>query len=112
MPNDNLPLIQKISIDQIVPSPYQTRKDFNEEELQGLAATLKEHGLLNPIIVRPVENVGRGTVEAGEGSSNQEHLLPSSDSRAPRYELIAGERRVRAAKLLGWTSIEARIQDV
>src|SRR5688500_2714823 len=74
-----LPKIESIAIQKIVPSPYQTRKDFNEEGLRGLAATLKEHGLLNAIVVRKV----------GE-----------------KYELIAGERRVRAAKTLGWTSIE------
>ncbi|OGR89639.1 MAG: hypothetical protein A2992_03180 [Elusimicrobia bacterium RIFCSPLOWO2_01_FULL_59_12] len=85
-------VIQQIPIAQVIPSPFQTRKDFNQEELQGLAETLKQHGLLNPIIVR---KVGLPAGQTGE-----------------KFELIAGERRVRAAKSLGWTSIDARVQEV
>lgn len=59
----------------------QVRKSFDEEEIASLAESIKEHGLLQPIIV----------VEKGDG----------------RYLLVAGERRLRAAKKLGWFSIPA-----
>src|SRR5882672_1302453 len=49
-----VPAVEQIPLDRIVPSPYQTRKNFDPEKLQELAATLKEHGLLNAINVRPV----------------------------------------------------------
>src|SRR4051812_26686220 len=78
-------VIQSIPLDKIVPSPYQTRKTFDEEKLQELAQTLKEHGLMNAICVRP----------AGDG-----------------FELISGERRLRAAKLLGWTQIDAKVEAI
>lgn len=77
--------MQQIPLDQIVPSPFQTRKDFDPEQLQGLAKTMQQHGLMNPICVRPV---------------------------GKKFELIAGERRCRAAKLLGWKTIEARVDVV
>src|SRR5579864_2614663 len=73
---------QSIPIDQITPSMHQARKDFNEEALKGLAESLKQEGLIEPIVVRQ-SNGG--------------------------FELIAGERRWRAAKLLNWATIEAKI---
>lgn len=76
----------KIEVNAIRPSPFQARKEFDEELLQGLAASMKEQGLIEPIVVRPA---------------------PAKDHAI--YELISGERRLRAARLLGWTSIEARI---
>src|SRR4051794_32713143 len=86
------PAIQQIPLEKIVPSPYQTRKNFDAEKLKELAATLKEHGLMNAICVRPA---GLPAGQAGE-----------------TFELIAGERRVRAAQLLGWTTIDAKVEEV
>jgi len=71
-----------IPIDRIHPSPYQARKDFDAAALQGLADSLREEGLLEPILVRAVQS---------------------------GFELISGERRWRAAQLLGWQEIEAKI---
>jgi ParB family transcriptional regulator, chromosome partitioning protein len=76
---------RQIPIDQIVPSPYQARKHFDEAALKELAKTMEDRGLQNAIVVRPV-NTG--------------------------FELIAGERRWRAARLLGWKTIEAKIDEV
>lgn len=65
----------EVEIGKISPNPHQPRISFNQEELSELAASIKQHGILQPLVV---EDVGSG-----------------------RYELIAGERRLRAAKLAG-----------
>lgn len=76
--------LRPIPLDQIRPNPFQPRKEFGEEELAQLEASLRANGLLQPITVR----------RAGE-----------------KYELIAGERRLRAATRLGWTEIPAIVKD-
>lgn len=76
--------IQEISIHQIVPNPYQPRQIFNDEEIAGLAESIREQGLLTPILVR---------------------------KRDQEYQIIAGERRFRACKLLGFTTIKAGVFD-
>lgn len=77
--------LRLISVDQIKPSSLQPRKDFPENELQELADSIREKGLIQPIVVRPRDN---------------------------HYELIAGERRWRAARLAGLTEIPALIKEV
>ncbi len=74
-----------LPIADIRPNPYQPRKEFRPEELADLEASLRISGLLQPITVRPAAS-GRG------------------------YELIAGERRLRAATRLGWTEIPALVR--
>jgi ParB family transcriptional regulator, chromosome partitioning protein len=74
-----------ISLDQILPNRYQPRTTFVENELEELAQSVKEHGVLQPITVRRM----------GDGM----------------YELIAGERRLRAAKIAGMTTIPALIRN-
>ena len=69
-----------LPIDQIHPSPFQARRTFEEQELAGLAQSIRENGLLQPISVR----------KAAEG-----------------YELVAGERRLRACQLAKMTTIPA-----
>lgn len=84
---------QQIPIRLIVPSPHQARKHFDEENLWKLAESLRQEGLIQPITVR--------------------RLLPTAgDREEPGYELVSGERRLRAAKLLNWESIEARVISV
>lgn len=73
-----------ISVDIIDPNPYQPRKVFPQEEIESLAQSIGETGLLQPITVRP---------------------------NGDRYQLIAGERRLRAHKLLGRPTIEALISE-
>jgi ParB family transcriptional regulator, chromosome partitioning protein len=77
--------IQRIPVAQIRPNPYQPRREFRPEDLSELEASLKSSGLLQPITVRKVA--------------------------ADAYELIVGERRLRAASRIGWTDIPAVVKD-
>ena len=79
----DLPMRQ-ISIAKIRPNPFQPRKEFREEDLAQLQASLNASGLLQPITVRAVGN---------------------------GFELVAGERRLRAATRLGWTEIPAIVKE-
>ncbi len=78
--------IRVIPLDRIEPNPQQPRLAFNEETLQELANSVTEHGVLQPILVRPLEG--------------------------GRYQLIAGERRWRASKIAGLDTIPALIEDI
>lgn len=78
--------IIEIELDRIVTSPYQPRRQFSEEELEDLAASIAAIGIIQPPIVRPCK-----------------------DSNS-KFELIAGERRWRAAKLAGLTRIPVLVR--
>jgi ParB family transcriptional regulator, chromosome partitioning protein len=67
--------VAEVPIDALSPNPKQPREVFDEEELEGLATSLRDVGMLQPLVVRP--------------------------GRDGRFELIAGERRLRAARLAG-----------
>lgn len=73
--------VVNIKLDQIIPNRYQPRKVFNQDEIRELAHTIDEHGLLQPIVLREYEPA--------------------------KYEIIAGERRYRAMKLLNWETAPA-----
>jgi ParB family chromosome partitioning protein len=75
----------QLPLELIRPNPYQPRRAFGEEALGELAESLKASGLLQPIVVRPADG---------------------------GYEIIAGERRLRAADRLGWREIGAVVRDV
>lgn len=75
---------EMIPVDSISPNPLQPRKRFKEESLEELAESLKEHGVVQPVIVRP----------SGTG-----------------YELLVGERRWRAAQMAGIKAIPAVIRE-
>ena len=77
--------VRNISVEKIKANKYQPREDFNQEALNDLATSIKEKGFIQPILVR---------------------------SKQGEYELIAGERRFRAAKQLGYKEIPAIIKDV
>lgn len=76
-----------LSVEEIVPGSHQPRHHFPEDELLALAASIKEKGILQPILVR---------VHAHEKG---------------KYEIVAGERRWRAAKMAGFTEIPALVKD-
>lgn len=76
--------VVEIPVAAIVPNQYQPRKVFDQTEIQELAQTISEHGLLQPIVVR--------------------------EFRPGEYEIIAGERRFRAVKLLQWEKIPAIVE--
>jgi len=80
--------LRQLPIAQIRPNPYQPRKEFKPEELADLEASIRATGLLQPVTVRPAPSGVRG------------------------FELIAGERRLRAATRIGWTEIPAIVKDI
>ena len=77
--------IIEVSIKDLRPNPYQPRKVFNEEALTDLASSIKEHGVFQPIIIK---------------------------KSIKGYEIIAGERRVRASKLAGLDKIPAIVRNL
>jgi ParB family transcriptional regulator, chromosome partitioning protein len=84
-----------LPIAAIRPNPRQPRTVFDEDELDELAASIREIGVLQPVVVRPVPVPTDG----------------EADSEGPRYELIMGERRLRASQLAGEDSIPAIVKD-
>ena len=78
--------VQKINISQIIPNPLQPRKNFKNEELKELSSSIKNQGLIQPIIVKPTD-------------SNQ-------------FQIIAGERRWRACQLNGMHEVDCVIKDL
>ncbi len=81
-----------IELERIQPNPYQPRREFNEEGIKSLAESIRQYGVLQPLVV------SRTDVEKPEGG------LESV------YELIAGERRLRASRLAGLTQIPVVIR--
>ena len=73
-----------LAVSEIDDNPYQPRRHFEEEQLAALSQSLKQHDLLQPIVVRP---------------------------KGVRYELISGERRLRAAIMAGWKTIPAQVRE-
>ncbi len=87
LPPVNVPSegLNMVSVDLISPNPYQPRQMMDEEEIKELAESIRQVGILQPILIRPVGD---------------------------RYELVAGERRLRAAKEAGLATVPALIVDV
>lgn len=79
-------LVQQIAVDKIIANTYQPRSEFDQAALEELTASIAAHGVLQPIMVRP--------------------------QSAGRFELIAGERRYRAARLAGLTQIPAVVRQM
>lgn len=75
--------LQNINLDKIITNPNQPRKYFSEEKMEELKESIKNNGLIQPIIVRKLENIVQN-----------------------KYEIIAGERRYRACKSLGFKSVQ------
>lgn len=80
--------VRSLPVVAISPNPFQPRREFNEEELGDLRRSIRENGLLQPLVVRPTAD--------GDG----------------RYELVAGERRLRAVAELGWREVPAVVRAV
>ena len=77
--------VKKINISQIIPNPLQPRKKFNDSELNELASSIKNQGLIQPLIVRVTED--------------------------KQFEIIAGERRWRASQIAGLHEVECIVRD-
>ena len=82
----------KVNLSALAPNPQQPRKHFPEQQMEELAASIKSQGLLQPILVRPM-------TRATDGSPNT-------------YEIIAGERRWRAALKAGLTTVPVVIREM
>ncbi len=80
--------MRDVPIGSIVPNPFQPRREFDPGELEALSSSIAEHGLLQPILIRP------------------------SVGQSDRYELVAGERRLRAVTGLGWTTVNAVVREI
>lgn len=74
----------EIPIDEITPNPFQPRQNFDEESLNELAESIRNHGVLQPLLVRKIDS---------------------------GYQLIAGERRLRASKLAGLATVPVIVRD-
>lgn len=85
-PAERVNIVLNIPVDHIRPNPHQPRSDFNEESLEQLASSIKKHGLIQPITARYLGQ--------------------------KRFELISGERRLRASKIAGIAEIPAYIREV
>lgn len=83
--------VRYLELSQIEANPFQPRQVWNEAELDDLAASLREHGVLQPILVRP---------------------LPDQKKKRERFQIIAGERRWRAAERAGIAHIPAIVREV
>jgi ParB family transcriptional regulator, chromosome partitioning protein len=81
--------LKQLNVHLLKRGEYQPRRSINEQDLQELAASIEKHGVMQPIVVRPVDG----------------------DEQRP-YEIIAGERRWRAAQLAGLTEIPAIVRDL
>lgn len=79
------PLIQNVNIDYIIPNRFQPRLTFDEKSLNELASSIKEHGIIQPLVLRRLGD---------------------------KYEIIAGERRYKAAQLAGLTEVPAIISNI
>ncbi|MEC8887399.1 MAG: ParB/RepB/Spo0J family partition protein [Pseudomonadota bacterium] len=82
--------LEQISVDILQRGQYQPRQHIADEALQELSDSIKQHGVMQPIVIRKV----------------------SSDGEDAQYEIIAGERRWRAAKLAGLTHVPAIVRDM
>jgi len=80
--------IQMIPVNLVRPNPFQPRKEFAEEELDSLAKSIRENGLLQPLLVRPSPGPSEG------------------------WELVAGERRLRAVTRLEWAEVPCWVKEV
>jgi ParB family chromosome partitioning protein len=77
--------VRQVEVGELDPNPFQPRQTFRPEEIRELAASIQESGILQPIVVRP---------------------------RGARYEIVAGERRFRAAKSLGFERVPVVVREL
>jgi ParB family chromosome partitioning protein len=93
-----------LGLDQIEQNPYQTRTEFDQKALTDLAGSIQAQGVLQPIVVHPA--VRPRVVGAAEVSAGEERFIEE------RFILVLGERRFRASKIAGKTTIPAIIKRV
>jgi len=94
--------LRELPISAVEPNRFQPRAHFDEDSLLALADSIRELGVLQPVLVRPLPSAS----EVGDPSPE------GIDDAAPRFELIAGERRWRAARRAGLDTIPALVRTV
>ena len=77
--------VRSVPVSEIEPNPFQPRREFDEAQLAELAASIREHGVLHPVVVRRKDK---------------------------GYQLVVGERRLRACQMLKWERIPAIVRDL
>jgi ParB family chromosome partitioning protein len=90
-PGTDSSAVTSVELDQIVPSTLQPRRHFDSERLQELTQAIRSQGVIEPLVVRPA---------------------PPADSGAARYELVAGERRWRAARAAGLSVVPVVVREL
>jgi ParB family chromosome partitioning protein len=113
--SETLPLVD---VESIIPNPRQPRRTFrdNDPKLLELSASIKEHGLIQPIIVTRLDKSGT-MPEASDWFGTDDAPPPSQESEEPvnttvKYQIIAGERRWRAVRMAGLSKVPVVIKDV
>jgi ParB family chromosome partitioning protein len=86
LPEESAESSEQLPISELQPNPFQPRQALDRKTLEGLVASIRENGLLQPVVVRPVEGGG--------------------------WEVVAGERRFRAVQELGWTHVPVVTREV
>jgi ParB family chromosome partitioning protein len=115
--------LREIPLDLIAVNRRQPRRSFSEDELQELAASIRALGVVQPVVVRPLQPVAPaaaalsgpgGAAAAGSGGADAPAApsgVPLTEpAPVPHFELIAGERRLRAARLAGLDHIPALVR--
>jgi ParB family transcriptional regulator, chromosome partitioning protein len=109
----------EVDLDLIAPNPYQPRLNFDEAKLEELAQSIRANGLIQPIIVRrsPAAKPGAGAngvaqIGAGQTGASGPSGAAGAGAKAAPYEIIAGERRWRAAQRAGLLRVPVLVKDV
>lgn len=106
--------VSELPIEAILPNPHQPRRTFTDANLRELADSIRSNGIIQPLVVRKLPNpatASRTGAGAGGGAGRGTGGGTGGGVTA-KYELIAGERRLRAAKAAGLTKVPAHIKDV
>jgi ParB family transcriptional regulator, chromosome partitioning protein len=82
---------RSVEVSSIAPNPFQPRREFTPEQLSELESSIRQNGLLQPLVVRPAQ--------------------PATPAGA-EWELVAGERRWRAVRRLGWTEVPVLVREM
>ncbi|HYD01470.1 MAG TPA: ParB/RepB/Spo0J family partition protein, partial [Phycisphaerales bacterium] len=107
-----------VRVDEVIANRFQPRQEFDDEGLRLLAASIKRDGVMQPLVVRRVGEAGapRGVrTGAGGGAHSASAAQPVSSAareKSAKWELIAGERRWRAAQLAGLTHVPAVVVEI
>lgn len=102
--------LRELPIAEIAVNRRQPRRTFAADELEELAASIRALGVVQPVVVRPLQPAAPAAAAGDAGPAPAGQLPAPSASAGHRYELIAGERRLRAAGLVGLEYIPALVR--